>query len=132
VVGKAETNTVSGRQQIPRRLGDARLRHYHAHHVTRTVSPDRVQLRGAPPGVSETALTDPAVEEHENVPVDAPDEQAPPTGEQDEPGFELRRVAWGVTAVAFLVAALILVIGRRYGYSEVTFAVAVAAGINVF
>jgi hypothetical protein len=55
--------------------------------------------------------------------VEADDEESPP--------IALGRVIWAATALVFLVAALILLIGRRYGYAEVTFAVAVAAGINL-
>jgi hypothetical protein len=44
----------------------------------------------------------------------------------------LGRIAWLVAALACLVTVLILVLEGYYGYAGVTFAVAVAAGINLF
>jgi hypothetical protein len=44
----------------------------------------------------------------------------------------LGRIAWLVAVVACLVTVLILVLEGYYGYAGVTFAVAVAAGINLF
>jgi hypothetical protein len=58
-------------------------------------------------------------------------EPRPEADDEQGPQIELRRVAWGITTVVFLLAALILLVGRRYGYAEVTFAVAVAAAINL-
>jgi hypothetical protein len=43
----------------------------------------------------------------------------------------LARLGWLVTVLACLVAVLILVLNGYYGYATVTFAVAVAAGINL-
>lgn len=45
---------------------------------------------------------------------------------------DLGRVAWLVTVAACLIAVLILVFQGYYGYAAVTFAVAVAAAINLF
>jgi hypothetical protein len=44
---------------------------------------------------------------------------------------ELGRIAWTCTVLAFLVTVAILLIDGYYGYAEVTFAVAVSAGINL-
>lgn len=44
----------------------------------------------------------------------------------------LGRIAWLVAVIACLVTVLILVLEGYYGYAGVTFAVAVAAGINLF
>jgi len=47
------------------------------------------------------------------------------------PGVELGRIAWTATVLACLVTVAILLIDGYYGYAEVTFAVAVSAGINL-
>jgi hypothetical protein len=44
---------------------------------------------------------------------------------------DLARVAWLVTVLMCLIAVLILVLQRYLGYAAVTFAVAVAAAINL-
>ncbi len=44
----------------------------------------------------------------------------------------LGRIAWLAAVVACLVTVLILVLEGYYGYAVVTFAVAIAAGINLF
>jgi hypothetical protein len=44
----------------------------------------------------------------------------------------LARIAWLVAVVACVVTVLILLVEGYYGYAAVTFAVAVAAGINLF
>jgi hypothetical protein len=44
---------------------------------------------------------------------------------------ELGRIAWIGTVLACLVTVAILLIDGYYGYAEVTFAVAVSAGINL-
>lgn len=44
----------------------------------------------------------------------------------------LARIAWLVAVLACLITSVILVLEGYYGYAVVTFAVAVAAGINVF
>jgi hypothetical protein len=46
-------------------------------------------------------------------------------------GVSLDRVGWLATALACLVAVLILVLQGYYGYAGVTFAVAVSAAINL-
>jgi hypothetical protein len=43
----------------------------------------------------------------------------------------LSRIAWLVTVVICLVAALILLLSAYYGYAGVVFAVALAAAINL-
>jgi hypothetical protein len=50
----------------------------------------------------------------------------------DNSPVNLGRIAWLVAVVACLVTVLILVLEGYYGYAGVTFAVAVAAGINLF
>jgi hypothetical protein len=44
---------------------------------------------------------------------------------------DLARVAWVGTVLACLVTVAILLVDGYYGYAEVTFAVAVSAGINL-
>jgi hypothetical protein len=44
---------------------------------------------------------------------------------------DLARAAWLVTVGALLVTVLVLVIQGYYGYAGVTFAVALAAAINL-
>jgi len=45
--------------------------------------------------------------------------------------MDLARVAWLVTVLVCLIAALILLLDAYYGYAAVTFAVALSAGINL-
>jgi hypothetical protein len=45
---------------------------------------------------------------------------------------DLARVAWLVTVVVCLVTVLILVLQGYLGYAGVTFAVAIAAALNLF
>jgi hypothetical protein len=44
---------------------------------------------------------------------------------------DLARLGWLVTVLACLIAVLILLLEGYFGYAGVTFAVAVAAGINL-
>ena len=44
---------------------------------------------------------------------------------------DLGRIAWLGTVLVCLIAVLILVLQGYYGYAAVTFAVALAAGINL-
>lgn len=46
--------------------------------------------------------------------------------------MNLGRIAWLVAVSACLITVVILVLEGYYGYAAVTFAVAVAAGINLF
>jgi hypothetical protein len=64
---------------------------------------------------------------------DEPTEAEPPAvGEDDQNTVvNLGRLAWLGTVGACLIAVLILVIEGYYGYAAVTFAVAVAAFINL-
>ncbi len=57
----------------------------------------------------------------------------PPTvGEEDQNTVvNLGRIAWLGTVGACLIAVVILVLEGYYGYAAVTFAVAIAAGINL-
>jgi hypothetical protein len=66
------------------------------------------------------------------------DEDEPGEGERSNVGDDdqntvvnLARLAWLVTVGACLIAVLILVLEGYFGYAAVTFAVAVAAGINL-
>ena len=59
-------------------------------------------------------------------------ESEPTVGEADEnTPVDLGRIAWFGTVVVCLIVVLILAIQGYYGYAGVTFAVAVAAGINL-
>ena len=62
-----------------------------------------------------------------------PTESEPPTvrGDDENTVVDLGRLAWLGTVGACLIAVLILVLEGYYGYAGVTFAVAVAAGINL-
>ena len=51
-------------------------------------------------------------------------------GENSRP-VPLSRIAWLVTVVICLVAALILLLSDYYGYAGVVFAVALSAAINL-
>ncbi len=51
--------------------------------------------------------------------------------ERDNPAEPLARIAWSLAAIAFAIAGLVLLMESYYGYASVTFAVAVAAGINL-
>jgi hypothetical protein len=57
--------------------------------------------------------------------------RAAEVGGENSP-VNLGRIAWLVAVLACLVTVLILVLEGYYGYAGVTFAVAVAAGINLF
>ena len=50
----------------------------------------------------------------------------------EEGTANLGRLAWLVTAVACVVAVLILILDGYYGYAGVTLAVAISAAINLF
>ena len=59
-------------------------------------------------------------------------EDEPSVGEADQnSAVDLGRLTWLGTVLACLIAVLILVLQGYYGYAAVTFAVAVAAGINL-
>jgi hypothetical protein len=62
-----------------------------------------------------------------------PGEAEPTVGEPDENRpVDLGRIAWLGTVGVCLVVVLILVLQGYYGYAGVTFAVAIAAAINLF
>ena len=46
--------------------------------------------------------------------------------------MDLGRIAWLMTVLACLITVVILVLEGYFGYAGVTFAVAVAAAINLF
>ena len=59
-------------------------------------------------------------------------EAEPPVSEADQnTNVDLGRIAWLGTVLACLIAVLVLLLQGYYGYAGVTFAVAVAAGINL-
>ena len=61
-----------------------------------------------------------------------PPEAEPSVGEADQnKAVDLGRIAWLATVLACLIAVFILVLEGYFGYAAVTFAVAVAAGINL-
>jgi hypothetical protein len=62
-----------------------------------------------------------------------PTEAEPVTVGDDDQNtvVNLGRIAWLGTVGACMIAVLILVLEGYYGYAAVTFAVAVAAGINL-
>jgi hypothetical protein len=59
--------------------------------------------------------------------------EPPPSDVDGEQGAsaDLGRIAWSFATLMFALAALILLMDGYYGYATVTFAVAVAAGINL-
>ena len=66
--------------------------------------------------------------------IDDPDtaDTDPTVGEADQNTVvDLGRLAWLGTVMACLIAVLILVLQGYYGYAAVTFAVALAAAINL-
>jgi hypothetical protein len=77
-------------------------------------------LRTSPPPIDEADRAEPTGAE------------PPAVGDDDQNTVvNLGRIAWLGTVGACLIAVLILVIEGYYGYAAVTFAVAVAAGINL-
>jgi hypothetical protein len=79
-------------------------------------------LRTSSPTISENDRTGPAEAETEERGV----------GEDDQNmTVDLGRLAWLGTVGACLIAVLILVLEGYFGYAAVTFAVAVAAAINL-
>jgi hypothetical protein len=79
-------------------------------------------LRTSPPTISTDGHAEPAE-------VDA-DERS--VGDEDQNvSVDLGRLAWLGTVGACLIAVLTLVLEGYFGYAAVTFAVAIAAGINL-
>jgi hypothetical protein len=72
------------------------------------------------PEISELDRTDPPETDHDVGP------------EDENMAVDLGRMAWLGTVLACLIAVFVLVLQGYYGYAGVTFAVAVAAGINLF
>jgi hypothetical protein len=62
-----------------------------------------------------------------------PTRAEPPPVEEDDQNtvVNLGRIAWLGTVGACMIAVVILVLEGYYGYAAVTFAVAIAAGINL-
>jgi hypothetical protein len=81
--------------------------------------PKSRNLRISPPLISPTEPSETA-------------EAEPTVGDADQnTAVDLGRLAWLGTVLACLIAVLILVLQGYYGYAGVTFAVAVAAAINL-
>jgi hypothetical protein len=66
--------------------------------------------------------------EHSDPPEAEPDVES----EDENTVVDLGRMAWLGTVLACLIAVFVLVLQGYYGYAAVTFAVALAAGINLF
>ena len=77
-------------------------------------------MRTSPPTVSRPETTEPAAAEERTV--GEPDQNKP---------VNLGRIAWLGTVGVCLIAVLIIMTQGYYGYAAVTFAVALAAGINL-
>jgi hypothetical protein len=76
------------------------------------------------PGISELDRSEP---------IDTDPDVGPDVGPEDENmAVDLGRMAWLGTVLACLIAVFVLVLQGYYGYAGVTFAVALAAGINLF
>ena len=77
----------------------------------------------SPPTISELGQADPT----------DPAETELDVGTEDENTVvDLGRMAWLGSVLACLIAVFVLVLQGYYGYAAVTFAVAIAAGINLF
>jgi hypothetical protein len=63
--------------------------------------------------------------------VAAPEHAADGTAGGENTHVDLGRLAWLATALACLIAVLVLVVEGYYGYAGVTFAVAMSAAINL-
>ena len=61
-----------------------------------------------------------------------PDGHNDPVDDGQNSAVDLGRLAWLGTVLVCLIVVLILVLQGYYGYAGVTFAVALAAGINLF
>jgi hypothetical protein len=77
-------------------------------------------LRMSPPTTSELDRSDPPATDRDDGP------------EDENTIVDLGRMAWLGTVLACLIAVFVLALQGYYGYAAVTFAVAVAAGINLF
>jgi membrane protein YdbS with pleckstrin-like domain len=55
----------------------------------------------------------------------------PDGGDHQDGQVKLARLSWAVTALVCLLTAVILALNGYYGYAFVTFAVSVAAAINL-
>ena len=85
-------------------------------------SSDFRNLRTSPPTIPETERPEPVEADVEERTV----------GETDQNmSVDLGRIAWLGTVGVCLIAVLILVLQGYFGYAAVTFAVALAAGINL-
>jgi hypothetical protein len=76
-------------------------------------------LRTSPPITTQSDRAEPAHAEPTVTPAD------------ENTAVDLGRIAWLGTVFVCLIAVVILVLQGYFGYAAVTFAVAVAAGINL-
>ena len=62
-----------------------------------------------------------------------PDDPVVPSSPPETPARRLsvQRVSWSVTALAFLIAGVVLLVRDEYGYGIVTIVVALSAAINL-
>jgi hypothetical protein len=75
-------------------------------------------------------MSPPTITEQDRPDTSPPDDTV---GREDENTIvDLGRLAWLGTVLVCLIVVLILVLQGYYGYAAVTFAVAIAAGINLF
>jgi len=113
------TRAADGRSASTPGPGDSLRPRRHASGPQYPVFPN---LRTSPPTITEQDRADPTEAEGEERSV----------GERDQNmTVDLGRLAWLGTVGVCLIAVLILVLQGYYGYAAVTFAVAVAAGINL-
>ena len=74
----------------------------------------------------------PAPSRHAPAPSNGRRTAPPATDPVPEPAtVDLGRAAWSITAIAFAIGGLVLLVKGYDGYASVTFAVAVAAAINL-
>ncbi|HTU85536.1 MAG TPA: hypothetical protein VMF57_08170 [Solirubrobacteraceae bacterium] len=78
-------------------------------------------------------MSPPTISEPEHADPTDPAEDEPDVGMEDENTVvDLGRMAWLGSVLACLIAVFVLILQGYYGYAAVTFAVAIAAGINLF
>jgi hypothetical protein len=77
----------------------------------------------SPPTISEPGHADPT---------DPAETELDVATEDENTVVDLGRMAWLGSVLACLIAVFVLVLQGYYGYAAVTFAVAIAAGINLF
>ena len=86
-----------------------------------------LDLRNSPPTISRAERAQPP--ETEGTVHDDGENDRVDVGQNN--AVDLGRLAWLATVLVCLIVVLILVLQGYYGYAAVTFAVALAAGINL-